>query len=81
MTFTNYLNRVRIEECCRQLRFTDKRITMIAKDCGFESFSSFNRQFRRLKECTPGDWRKGRNHEVPCEPVESTGLDEQKECE
>ena len=59
MTFTDYLNRVRIEECCRQLRATEKSITTIAKDCGYESFSSFNRQFRRVKACTPRDWRKG----------------------
>lgn len=57
MTFTDYLNRVRVEECCRQLRHTDKHITIIAKDCGFESFSSFNRQFRRLKGVTPSRWR------------------------
>ena len=71
MTFTDYLNRVRIEECCRRLRSSDKRITMIAKDCGYESFSSFNRQFRRLKQCTPGEWRKGGDHEDRGEPVES----------
>ena len=59
MTFTDYLNRVRIEECCRQLRTTEKPITTIARDCGFESFSSFNRQFRRVKACTPREWRKG----------------------
>ena len=57
MTFSDYLNRVRVEECSRQLRYTDKRITIIAKDCGFESFSSFNRQFRRLKGVTPSAWR------------------------
>lgn len=57
MTFVDYLNRVRIEECCRQLRFTGKPVTVIAKDCGFASFSSFNRQFRRLKGCAPRDWR------------------------
>ena len=72
MTFTEYLNRVRIEECCRQLRFTDKRITTIAKDCGFESFSSFNRQFRRLKNCAPGQWRANRVNERAGKPVESS---------
>ena len=70
MTFTDYVNRVRVEECCRQLRYTDKRITVIAKDCGFESFSSFNRQFRRLKGCTPSQWRGG--HEDNREAVQST---------
>ena len=58
MTFTDYVNRIRIEECCRQLRSSDKPITVIAKDCGFESFSSFSRQFRRLKGCTSREWRK-----------------------
>jgi AraC-like DNA-binding protein len=57
MTFTDYLNRVRIEECCRQLRFTDHPITVIAKDCGFESLSNFNRQFHRLRDCAPRTWR------------------------
>ncbi len=78
MTFTDYVNRVRIEECCRQLRSTDKRITTIARDCGFESFSSFNRQFRRLKSCTPGEWRKDRDREDRFVPVESMKPDEQR---
>lgn len=72
MTFSDYLNRVRVEECCRQLRFTDKRITVIARDCGFESFSSFNRQFRRLKGCTPSEWRSARSHDDDSEAVQST---------
>ncbi len=70
MTFTDYVNRVRVEECCRQLRFTDKRITTIAKDSGFNSFSSFNRQFRRLKRCSPGQWRKDGDRENRIDPVE-----------
>ncbi len=71
MTFSDYLNRVRVEECCRQLRFTDKRITVIARDCGFESFSSFNRQFRRLKDCTPSEWRNACNRDNDDEAVQS----------
>ncbi len=70
MTFTDYLNRVRVEECCRQLRFTPKRVTTIAKDCGFESFSSFHRQFRRLKNCTPGEWRRNCDDGDNAEPVD-----------
>ena len=58
MTFTDYLNRVRVEECCRLLRFSDRSITSIARECGFESFSSFNRQFRRVTACAPGEWRR-----------------------
>ncbi len=71
MTFSDYLNRVRVEECCRQLRFTDKRITVIARDCGFESFSSFNRQFRRLKGRTPSEWRNACDREDDIEAVQS----------
>ncbi len=63
MTFTQYVNRIRIEESCRQLRSAEKPITVIARDCGYESFSSFNRQFRRQKGCSPSEWRRGKASE------------------
>lgn len=45
--FVPYLTRVRIEKARQRLISTDDAVTDIALDCGFGSFSSFSRAFRR----------------------------------
>lgn len=57
-TLVNYINKLRIEMVCRELRLTDKNIAEIAYENGFENISHFNRVFKNLKEVSPRQYRK-----------------------
>ena len=56
-TFYDFINRYRVEEACRIIdqMATDGRIPMtdVAVRSGFNSISSFNRYFFRVKGVTP----------------------------
>ncbi|MEM9366091.1 MAG: helix-turn-helix domain-containing protein [Planctomycetota bacterium] len=54
----NYLIRLRIENACRLMRDTDRRITDVAFDVGFTDSNYFSRQFRRLMGRSPREYRR-----------------------
>lgn len=58
MSFTEYVNRFRIHESCYLLTDTDKSITQIAFDCGYDSLRSFYRNFREQIGEAPGEFRQ-----------------------
>jgi len=58
VTFSRYLQLVRIGEAKKLLEKTDWSITRIAFDVGFANLSHFNRLFREFEECTPKNYRK-----------------------
>lgn len=60
-TITHYIHLVRVRNCQYLLTNTRRKITEIAADCGFSSFSQFNRIFRRLCGESPSEYRK--NHQ------------------
>lgn len=53
MTFTHYLNIVRVGHALELLSSTDKSVTEIARSTGFGTIRSFNRVFRELTGYTP----------------------------
>lgn len=53
-----YLNYYRIESACEKLKLTDKPITEIALECGFNDMSYFSKQFKRYKKVTASQYRK-----------------------
>lgn len=57
LTFTEFLNRLRISNACRQLIKTDASVTKVAADCGYDNLSYFNRQFKRLMGRSPREFR------------------------
>ncbi len=57
-SFITFVNTSRIENACLQLRHTDKPVSSIAFDCGFESISQFNRTFKTIKGESPSSFRK-----------------------
>ena len=57
-TVPEYINEVRIGRACRLLAETDYPITEIAFSCGFPNLANFNRQFLRLKNMPPREWRR-----------------------
>ena len=59
-TITHYIHLVRIRNCQFLLINSRKKITEIASDCGFTSFSQFNRVFRRFCGESPSDYRRSR---------------------
>jgi AraC-like DNA-binding protein len=57
-TMTNYVNELRLGLASELLTNTDLSILEIALRVGFENYSHFCRQFRRIKGCTPRALRK-----------------------
>ncbi|MER9408720.1 MULTISPECIES: AraC family transcriptional regulator [unclassified Mesorhizobium] len=55
---SQYVNDYRIAEACSLLRDTKKPVTEIMFDVGFLTKSNFNREFRRVTESTPQEWRR-----------------------
>lgn len=53
-----YLNYYRVECACEQLSSTDKSITDIALDCGFNDVSYFVKVFKKYKGSTPSKYLK-----------------------
>jgi AraC-like DNA-binding protein/mannose-6-phosphate isomerase-like protein (cupin superfamily) len=57
-TFTEYVNDLRCTEAAIQLRKTDKPVSQVAQDCGFQTLSHFNRQFLLRYGQSPRLYRK-----------------------
>ncbi|WP_422925411.1 helix-turn-helix domain-containing protein [Singulisphaera sp. PoT] len=56
-TFSDFVSQVRLEAACRDLAETDRPVLEIAQSCGFSQLSFFNRLFRRIRQCTPTEYR------------------------
>lgn len=57
-TFSQILNEIRIGFACKSLLFTDNSISEIAFNSGYNNIGYFNKQFKRLKELTPNEYRQ-----------------------
>ncbi|WP_411036532.1 helix-turn-helix domain-containing protein [Shinella sp. BYT-45] len=57
-TFVEFVNRVRIGQACSLLYATEKPVSTICYEVGFQTLASFNRQFLRMKDMTPTAYRK-----------------------
>jgi len=59
-----YINLVRIQKACEFLSKTQKSMEAISQMCGYASVSAFNRNFRRILDTSPNQWKKAaENHE------------------
>ena len=54
MTFSRYLNMVRVSAAAELIRRKEKSITEIAGCCGFNTIRNFNRVFKELTSYAPG---------------------------
>ncbi len=57
---SQYVNEFRIAAACQLLAETEKSVTEIMFDVGFQTKSNFNREFRRVTDMTPVQWRSRR---------------------
>lgn len=55
--FSEFVNLVRVRQACAFLIETSEPISAICYDSGFQNLANFNRQFLRLKGCTPSQYR------------------------
>ncbi len=58
LCFSDYLQKVRINEACKRLESTDKIITDIALEVGFNDMKSFYTIFHKRVGCTPRQFRQ-----------------------
>jgi len=67
--FTAYVNKIRIEHAAEQLLNDGDSVSGIGYACGFNTIDYFIRIFKKLKGCTPGEYRKmfteKTNHKIP----------------
>lgn len=56
--FFEFLNEYRISQACKQLIETEKTIGDICYDVGYVSIPYFNRQFKKIKGCSPQQFRQ-----------------------
>jgi AraC-like DNA-binding protein len=61
---SQFVNDFRIAEACNLLAATDKPVTAIMLDVGFQTKSNFNREFRRVTDMTPVEWRQSRANQA-----------------
>lgn len=57
MPANNFLNRIRLEKACRLLKDTEKPVSTIAYECGFDDTSYFSNLFKKQYKVTPMQFR------------------------
>jgi AraC-like DNA-binding protein len=57
-SFTDFVNRLRINKACQLLMETDRYITNVCYDVGFNNVANFNRRFLQIKGMTPKEFRR-----------------------
>jgi AraC-like DNA-binding protein len=58
ITFSDYLNEVRLAEARQRLATQSESITKVAFNSGYQSLSQFNRRFRSAEGVSPTNYRK-----------------------
>jgi len=56
-TFTAFVNEVRITHACKLLSETSRQVSDICFDCGYNNFAHFNKQFKKITELNPSQYR------------------------
>jgi AraC-like DNA-binding protein len=58
-TPVDYINSYRIRQAAALLQQSDRKISDIAMDAGFDNVSYFIKVFRKAMKCSPSEFRKG----------------------
>lgn len=56
-SFRTYVNSMRVLKAETMILSTDKTLTEIAMECGFNSIRTFNRAYKKIKGCVPSSGR------------------------
>jgi AraC-like DNA-binding protein len=60
-TFTDFVNRIRVNRAGQLLMDTDSLVTRICYEVGFKNVANFNRRFLEVKGVTPTEFRRQAN--------------------
>lgn len=58
LSFVNYLNQVRVEKATQLLVSTNKKISDVAKECGFSDYPYFCKTYRKFTGYSPNEIRR-----------------------
>lgn len=58
MTIFGFLNKIRIENACKLLVYSDLTVSQIAYESGFNSMAYFNRRFKEQTGMSPSEYRE-----------------------
>lgn len=58
VTFVEYLNQVKIGHACKLISEKDVNVVEAAYKSGYNNLANFNKQFKKLKNMTPSEYRK-----------------------
>ena len=58
----DYLNMVRIDKACEIIQSKDYAMEEVGFRVGYQTPSTFNRNFKKLTGKTPYQWKKEENH-------------------
>jgi len=58
LTFTNYVNRLRVNRACQLLMERDSYVSSVCYAVGFNNVANFNRRFLEVKGMTPTQFRR-----------------------
>ena len=57
-TFSRFIAEIRIKHACEMLTETDESVAQICYDCGFNTLSNFNKQFKEIISKKPSEYKK-----------------------
>ena len=57
MTISEYIQKIRIEEACKMLKQTHKKVIDVAHDIGYKDIKYFNSIFKKITGKTPKEYR------------------------
>ena len=60
-SFVDFLNEIRLGYATRMLIETNKSVSEICYECGFNNISNFNRTFKKKQNSTPSEFRTNFN--------------------
>ena len=66
-----YLQHYRIQQACHLIHLNRLPVNCIAREVGYSSLSSFNRQFLQYMHLSPSGWKKEHLSERPEHEVRS----------
>ncbi len=64
ITYTEYVNRYRVNDASYLLTNTNRTMLDIAYECGFDCLRSFNRSFKNIMGVSPSDYKKQKSKKL-----------------